>query len=258
MKILVLAFLLCVIHSNGQPAFSLYFTTNSYAPQNKELNKIDTFIRLTEPIDSICIVAHCDSRGSESYNLLLSEKRGIAVAEFIKAKVNTINTIHIKPMGESEAHEYNENSNKDRRADVYIFQRKNSKTEEKETKSNLDSQIEKSSIGDRLVLKNIQFYGGSDIPLPEATAALEDLLQTMNNNPTLTIAIEGHICCSMDDSEKLSLRRAKAVYDYLIMNGIDSNRLQYQGFGRTKPITEERTEDERSANRRVEIRIISK
>jgi len=57
----------------------------------------------------------------------------------------------------------------------------------------------------------------------------------------------------------LSEARAKYIYDLLIYDGISAERLSYEGFARQNPLyPEEKTEEEKAANRRVEIRIIEK
>jgi outer membrane protein OmpA-like peptidoglycan-associated protein len=97
-----------------------------------------------------------------------------------------------------------------------------------------------------------------------------ELLDVMEKNPNLEISIEGHICCragweldGMDEdlgTNNLSEMRAKTVYDYLIKNGIAAIRLSYKGFGPLYPLYAypEKTEEEKTANRRVEIKIIKK
>jgi outer membrane protein OmpA-like peptidoglycan-associated protein len=84
---------------------------------------------------------------------------------------------------------------------------------------------------------------------------VEELLLVMMNNENLKIEIHGHICCFTVDTENLSFKRAQAVYDYLVKNGIAIDRLSFKGFGSTMPIypLPEKSEEERVANRRVEI-----
>ncbi|HEX6913599.1 MAG TPA: OmpA family protein, partial [Chitinophagaceae bacterium] len=122
--------------------------------------------------------------------------------------------------------------------------------------------------GTNIVLKNINFYGGRHVFLPESYPALYELLHAMQTIPTLEIEIQGHICCldnpgdglDIDTGEpNLSYNRARAVYEYLVEHGIDGNRMKYRGFGHRYPIIlVEETEEERTINRRVEIRILKK
>jgi outer membrane protein OmpA-like peptidoglycan-associated protein len=51
--------------------------------------------------------------------------------------------------------------------------------------------------------------------------------------------------------------RAKAVYDYLIQNGISPDRLEYKGYGYSRPIDSNLTEEGRANNRRTEFKVIS-
>jgi outer membrane protein OmpA-like peptidoglycan-associated protein len=91
----------------------------------------------------------------------------------------------------------------------------------------------------------------------------------LKDHPTYKIELDGHVCCQPEwdltdaldfDSgdNHLSLNRAKAVYDYLVRNGIDASRLSYKGFGGRFHLVPENTEEDALKNRRVEIRIIGK
>jgi outer membrane protein OmpA-like peptidoglycan-associated protein len=61
-----------------------------------------------------------------------------------------------------------------------------------------------------------------------------------------------------NDRNNLSYQRAKAISNFLRANGIENSRVTFQGFGVTKPIypIPEKNEEERAANRRVEIQIL--
>lgn len=118
-------------------------------------------------------------------------------------------------------------------------------------------------------LDNIFFHPGSHKIKDESLTALFNLYLTMTDNPTLKINIEGHICCLTNTTHdgydydaqeyRLSENRAKAVYDYLLKKGIDKSRMNYEGFGISKPLRwPERSLADENMNRRVEIRIIEK
>ena len=87
-----------------------------------------------------------------------------------------------------------------------------------------------------------------------------DLLFVMQNNPSLKIQIQGHICCIAKDGRNLSLERAKQVRRWLVYQRIPQYRITVTGFGTTQPIypIPEENEEQAAANRRVEIEIISK
>lgn len=115
-------------------------------------------------------------------------------------------------------------------------------------------------VGDKIRLENLNFIGGSDKLLPESLPVLEELLQVMIDNPKLKIQIQGHVCCYIKDPSDISRKRAKAIYNYLIENGINKRRLSFKSFEGKKPLFNipEETEEEKAANRRVEIEIIEK
>jgi outer membrane protein OmpA-like peptidoglycan-associated protein len=72
-------------------------------------------------------------------------------------------------------------------------------------------------------------------------------------NPGLAIEIQGHTDNVGGDvqNEKLSLNRAKSVYDYLISQKIAANRLSFKGYGKQKPVSSNDTEEGRQKNRRT-------
>lgn len=115
-------------------------------------------------------------------------------------------------------------------------------------------------VGDKIRLENLNFIGGSDKLLPESEPVLEELLQVLTDNPKLKIQIQGHVCCYRKDPADISRKRAKAIYKYLIEKGIKKRRLSFKSFEGKKPLFSipEDTEEEKAANRRVEIEIIEK
>ncbi|MBQ0909908.1 OmpA family protein [Flavobacterium sp. F-328] len=129
------------------------------------------------------------------------------------------------------------------------------------TSIDLTTQLQKAKAGEFIILQNVNFKFNSEVMVDPAADILKELLRFMQLEPTLKIEIQGHICCNSDPKDiKLSTRRAKAVRDYLISNGISQQRLSYKGFGSNKPlfILPEKNEKERAANRRVEILIVQK
>lgn len=87
------------------------------------------------------------------------------------------------------------------------------------------------------VIENI-FYDYNKATLrPESKAALDSMVQVMNDNPYVTIEMGSHTDRVGSDNynNKLSEERAKSVVNYLIENGVDSARLQYHGYGKTVP-----------------------
>jgi len=115
-------------------------------------------------------------------------------------------------------------------------------------------------INAAVVLKNIFFDLGKHELKNESLAELEKLVQFLKDNPTVTIQVEGHTdqIGSAADNLKLSENRAKSVRNFLLENGITPNRITAKGFGATRPIADNNTEEGRAMNRRTEIKITGK
>jgi len=114
-------------------------------------------------------------------------------------------------------------------------------------------------VGKTFALRNIFFDFDKATLRPESIVELENACKFLKENPNLRIEIGGHtdIRGSDEYNMDLSLRRAKAVYDYLVKNcGIDASRLTYKGYGETQLLTRETTEEAHQLNRRVEFKII--
>lgn len=109
----------------------------------------------------------------------------------------------------------------------------------------------------KIVLHNIIFDYNSAKLKSESYAELQLLLDYMNNNLQVEIEIIGHTDNIGDAiyNQRLSNLRAKAVYDYLVSNKINKNRLSYTGKGFDEPIADNNTAEGRNQNRRVEIKI---
>jgi outer membrane protein OmpA-like peptidoglycan-associated protein len=117
----------------------------------------------------------------------------------------------------------------------------------------------KTSASKTVVLKNVFFETASAKLLPESVAELDKLKNLLNDNPTLRIRINGHTDNVGTDSDNVSLStgRAKAVYDYLIQKGIAAARLEYKGFGESKPVASNDTPEGRQENRRTEFELLN-
>lgn len=115
-------------------------------------------------------------------------------------------------------------------------------------------------VGQTVRLNNIFFETGKADLLKESFLELDRLVKVMNDNPTMEIDIEGHTDNVGSDASNLSLskNRAKSVYDYLVSKGINASRLKSAGFGETKPIAANDTDDGRAQNRRVQFTISKK
>ncbi len=105
---------------------------------------------------------------------------------------------------------------------------------------------------------NIEFeYDKAEI-LPQSIPLLNQVIDALNRYPKMKILICGHTdnIGSDEYNLKLSKQRAKAVYDYLVKNGINPDRLKTEGYGKTKPLVPNDSEENRKINRRTEFIII--
>ncbi len=97
-------------------------------------------------------------------------------------------------------------------------------------------------------------HNKADIRDPDRPA-LEQVVQMLKADPTLRISVDGHTdnIGGAEPNKLLSQRRAEAIVGYLVVAGIDRSRLQARGFGLESPVADNRSEDGRSRNRRVEL-----
>jgi outer membrane protein OmpA-like peptidoglycan-associated protein/Tol biopolymer transport system component len=121
-----------------------------------------------------------------------------------------------------------------------------------------DIELHKPDVGATFILRNIFFDFDKSELKPESFAELSNLVDYLNENQVLKIEIGGHTDNqgSTDYNQKLSLARARSVYNYLIDKGVTASRLSYAGYGMDKPIADNSTEEGRAANRRTEFMIL--
>ncbi len=121
-----------------------------------------------------------------------------------------------------------------------------------------DVQLQSAKSGATVVLKNIFFDSGKSDLRPESTIELQKLVKLLLENPSIKIEISGHTdnTGNADANLALSKSRAQKVSEYLSSSGIPNNRLIYKGYGSTKSIADNTTEEGRQKNRRTEFKIL--
>jgi hypothetical protein len=110
-----------------------------------------------------------------------------------------------------------------------------------------------------VIFMNIEFeFGKSDL-LPTSNILIEQVYESMRNNPGMEIMICGHTddIGEEDFNQKLSEARAKAVANALIELGISTNRLKIKGYGEKMPLVPNTNDENRARNRRTEFIILS-
>jgi outer membrane protein OmpA-like peptidoglycan-associated protein len=265
----------------------VFFRFDKYDVGSEYKNQIDSVIRKYK-IKQIFIKAYCDSFGSNEYNDALSLKRANAVKQYLVSQNMDARIMDIQAFGKRFSENNNESAKAralNRRAEItfiaddYPLNKVDSVPEsialpndsfaDSDTLTNDTSafSINNIEVGKTFVLENLNFYGGRHVLLPKSHPILKRLLNTLQANPTLAIEIQGHICCIQSGEDgrdidtytsNLSVNRARAIYDYLVKNGIDPSRLSYKGFGSRYKLVREITEADRSTNRRVEIKVLKK
>lgn len=283
--ILVILTITINVIASAQTKSVVYFDSNKSELKTKAIQTLDSISGfLKDKKDcKITISAYCDNTGIDRFNQILSDFRAESVFNYFRNK--DLNG-HFSFKGFSSESPVADNTTeegkaKNRRAEIIISFPSGSATAEikKETdvqqQKQVDEQIITSEIyqpkeafsssstindleiGKTLVLKNLNFEGGTAVLLPEAQPTMELLLKTMKENPTLKIEIGGHVCCF--DDMPLSILRAQTVFKYLKKKGIDESRMTYKGYSRNRPIIEDdRQEAEARVNRRVEITVLKK
>ena len=112
---------------------------------------------------------------------------------------------------------------------------------------------------DRIELRQtIYFATNEDRILERSYPLLNEVAMALIERSTIRVSIEGHTDNQGSDryNQDLSDRRAASVRRYLIAQGVEPQRLKSRGFGESRPIEDNRTEEGRAANRRVEFLII--
>jgi OmpA-OmpF porin, OOP family len=108
---------------------------------------------------------------------------------------------------------------------------------------------------DGYIALEILFDTGKSSIQKESLPIVDQIYELLKSNQSLKVSIEGHTDNVGDaaSNKKLSLDRAKSVMDALSAKGIDKSRLSFSGWGQEKPVADNRSEEGRTKNRRVEI-----
>ena len=107
-------------------------------------------------------------------------------------------------------------------------------------------------------LVNIYFDTGKDVIKKEFKSEIDRLTKIMKNYPELIIEIGGHTddVGTDESNQTLSQKRANAVMEAIVKNGIDPKRISAKGYGETVLVADNKTQDGRSKNRRTEFVIV--
>jgi outer membrane protein OmpA-like peptidoglycan-associated protein len=290
-KSVLFFFLLIVSSISAQEQFSVYFDSNKFDLTTKEKQSLNNWISANKNNKIVAIHGFTDEVGTTGFNDTLAQKRVDFIFQNVKNQIKIREDFKTRSFGES----FNQSVNKAENRKVTIFYilekdlpredeilgiKKVIKEEQPKpeivypeklvfenpngTKSEfkLDRVFMKTmgetKPGEKLKIENLNFIINTFAVVNESRVKMYELLLVLQRNPQMKIEIHGHLCCMPVDRTDLSTQRAKAIYNFLIQNEIDKSRLSYKGFGSTQPIypLPEKSEEERAANRRVEILIV--
>ena len=277
-------FLTCSTY--GQEQFVVYFNSDKHELTNAENKKLNEWMTFHTKDKIVFINGYTDEDGSSVYNDTLAKKRVNHVFEIIKGKVPFRTDFKSRSFGEN--FDQSKNKAENRKVTIYYIKEVDLPNENKilgikeEIKEEvvvdsvvvedefvsedapLAERMTKTAVGKTVVIKNINFYHNSFGVMNESRPVLYDLLSVMQKNTRLVIQVQGHVCCNSDVTDSrsvlLSRERAKAIKLFLVAKGIPAARVSFQGFGSSMPLypIPEQNEEERIANRRVEILIVKK
>lgn len=129
-----------------------------------------------------------------------------------------------------------------------------------DTPVDIDMKLKAIEVGKTYNLEDIYFATNSDQLTSTSKKVIEGLYDFLHDNPNIVIEIQGHTDNVGNEiaNMKLSKARAKSVYSLLVKLGIPPGQMRYKGYGETKPVASNATEEGRSLNRRTVFLILKK
>ena len=250
-KIMLLLFFGC-LKAQEIPVQKVYFDFDKYLLNKQQQKTVVDYIKKidTAQIESIQIYGYCDDRGNDDYNCKLSKKRvntiqRILTLNGIQTRKNSI--IDAKGrviLNKDTVKNLPETRSKNRRVDLIII-KKNRFKNNLGLKNSYNSIQENHKVGDRIFFDKILFDSGSSLLTPESKQELDRVVVLLQKNKKLQFEIRGHVCCTpihypdaIDQKtyeRKLSVNRARNVYNYLLSKNINSSRMTHKGYGNKFP-----------------------
>lgn len=134
----------------------------------------------------------------------------------------------------------------------YIIDEKPMVQQVEVTATEMASALEKDG---KIALRGILFDTGKDTLKPESNVVLAEIVTLLTGNAALKVSIDGHTDNVGNARANLALskKRAEAVKKFLVGKGIAAARLSSEGYGDSKPVGPNTTEEGRAQNRRVEL-----
>jgi outer membrane protein OmpA-like peptidoglycan-associated protein len=198
------------------------------------------------------IAAHTDATGGTQLNLDLSQKRADALKAYLIRKGIAADRLKAKGYGESQI--------KNRcKEGVNCTEAEHAENRRTEFKVIGHTGFK---VGDVIKVAEIGYQINSDVLDMKRSKGLQEIIYILKNS-SISVEIRSHTDAqgSSDLNQKLSDKRAKAVYDYLVQNGIPKARLKYKGYGETMIINRCKdgvycSEAEHAQNRRTDFKVL--
>ena len=269
MKSLVILLCLCFQFSFSQEELKheVYFETDQHDIPETEHSRLLLFLTEIEDIDiqKISIYGFTDDRGSDNYNLVLSQNRAESIKEvFSNNEFDESVITNVDGKGEilvNVIHEENLSKIRglNRKVEIIVTPVYPPKPKEEKPKTPNTEEILKGELkeGDKILLENLLFRTGYSYLTKESKLVLDGIAEILVERTNVYFTIEGHVCCTegtrdaIDRKTKkhnLSMARAKYIYDYLVKAGVKPYRMKFAGMRRKAPLG-----GEPKLDRRVEI-----
>jgi len=118
--------------------------------------------------------------------------------------------------------------------------------------SSLSDELKKSG---HVAIYGIHFETGKASILPDSENVLGEIVKMLRQNPDVKLSVEGHTdnVGAAAANQLLSEKRAQSVVTWLTAHGVEASRLKSKGWGQSKPVADNGSEDGRAKNRRVEL-----
>ncbi len=198
------------------------------------------------------IEGHTDSKGSDAYNLDLSQRRATSVVNYLVER--GVSSSRLRAVGYGESVPQTTNETEDGRAQNRRVEIKPADTSFNPTALVLTSADADQEIAD--LAQFIFFVTGKDQLQQSSKAQLNLIAQYLKQYPNTNWEIQGHTdnTGNANSNMTLSQKRAESVMNYLISQGVNASQLTAKGYGQDMPKVSNDTADGRAQNRRVEFK----
>ena len=276
----LLLFKYSLAFGQGQLTHTVLFELDRFDITFEQKELLETWmLSIDDTASRIEVIGYTDYLGSNKYNMALSKNRANAVITHVELMEQLeYRSSLVSAVGEKFSQDEGRTEGKpsDRKVEIIATLKLKStptpslpaKESEKQIVSTESDLLLQAEVGQTVVLGNLNFFPGRHYLVPSAMPELERLIGIMNENPTMEIEIQGHICCKLDSIDgfdintrtyHLSANRAKYITAQLLLAGIRDSRIKHRGFsGSRQLINPEITDRDRQRNRRVEIKILKK